>query len=115
MKVNAKSVSNPTITPANTNSIGNANSVKGKGSEAAEAFNNTSKADLFSSSKVNLSARARDAQKIRDVAMSTPDVDQEKVAKFKAMIERGEYKVDPEALADRIVQDELKWSAETEA
>lgn len=115
MKVQPKLVSNPSVQSPTTTSVGSSGAVKNKSTETAGGLEKMSSADLFSSSKLNVSNRARDAQKIREAAMAAPDIDQEKVARFKAMIEKGEYKVDAQAVADRMLQDELKWSAETEA
>lgn len=60
------------------------------------------------SAKVNLSERAQNIKKIRDQIASAPDVDEAKVAKFKSMLAKGEYKVDSKAVADRMVEEHLK-------
>lgn len=62
---------------------------------------------IQSSAQVNISSRAKDIQRAKELAMAAPDVDMEKVAKFRAMIEKGEYKVDAKSLADKMVDDEL--------
>lgn len=58
-------------------------------------------------SKVELSPRAQDMKRIKDIANSTPDIDEAKVAKFQKMIDEGKYKVDAEAVADKMVDDHL--------
>ncbi|MCB0368089.1 MAG: flagellar biosynthesis anti-sigma factor FlgM [Bdellovibrionales bacterium] len=57
--------------------------------------------------KIILSDRAQEARKIKELAMSAPDVDQAKVDKFRKLIDEGKYKVDAKAVADKMVDDEL--------
>ncbi|MEY4065387.1 MAG: hypothetical protein RIR26_1595 [Pseudomonadota bacterium] len=65
---------------------------------------------------VQISPRARELNMARQVVDATPDVREDKVAKFKAMIERGEYKPDSGKIADGIlaeaIRDELSKSPE---
>lgn len=65
------------------------------------------------SSKVELSARAKDIQKIKDLALSAPDVDQAKVDKFQKLIDAGKYKVDAKAIADKMVDEHLFSTGES--
>ena len=73
-------------------------------------------AEALGSAEVAMSPKARDLKKIKDVAMkSSPDIDEAKVAKYQKLIDSGNYKVDAEALADRLVDEHLKMSsADTE-
>lgn len=64
--------------------------------------------DLKDAARVDVSSRAMDAKRIKDIAMSTPDVDEAKVAKFRKLIEEGKYKVDSKAVADRLVDEHLE-------
>ncbi|MBC7742917.1 MAG: flagellar biosynthesis anti-sigma factor FlgM [Bdellovibrionaceae bacterium] len=57
--------------------------------------------------KVDLSSRAQDIQRIRELANGAPDVDQAKVDKFQKLIDSGKYKVDSKAVADRLVDEHL--------
>lgn len=57
------------------------------------------------SAKVQLSERVQDMKKIKEQVNKTPDVDEAKVAKFKSMIAKGEYKVDAKAIADKMVDE----------
>jgi negative regulator of flagellin synthesis FlgM len=41
------------------------------------------------------------------MAQATPDVDMEKVEKFRKLIDDGKYKVDAKAVADRMVSEGL--------
>jgi len=59
------------------------------------------------SAKINVSQNARDINRIKEVAMAAPDVDQQKVAKFKELINSGKYEVNAQAIADRMVDQEL--------
>ena len=63
---------------------------------------------LGQSSKVELSPRAQDAKRIKEAAMAAPDVDEAKVAKFRALIDEGKYKVDAKDIADRMVDAHLE-------
>lgn len=54
---------------------------------------------------VKLSERAQDMKKIREAVNNTPDVDEAKIAKFRAMIAKGEYKPDARKVADKMVDE----------
>ena len=75
-----------------------------KSSESASA--NATEAGS-QATKVELSQRVQDIKKIKDIAEKTPDVDVEKVAKFKQMIADGSYKVDAKAIAEKMVDEAL--------
>lgn len=64
---------------------------------------------LGESSKVELSPKAQEAKKIKELAMAAPDVDEAKVAKFRKMIDEGTYKTDAKAIADRMVDEHLEF------
>ncbi len=87
----------------------NKNKVSKEGSQNSAAARALS-SDLTGSSNVNLSSKARDMQKAKDVAKAAPDVDVDKVARMKALIAQGNYKVDANAIADRFVDEELALS-----
>ena len=57
--------------------------------------------------KVELSPRVQDIKKIKEIAKNTPDVDANKVDKFKQMIAEGKYKVDAKAVAEKMVDEAL--------
>jgi negative regulator of flagellin synthesis FlgM len=52
-----------------------------------------------------ISGRAKEFAKARETAANTPDVREEKVAELKRRIQSGQYKVDADAVADRMIQD----------
>jgi negative regulator of flagellin synthesis FlgM len=61
-----------------------------------------------SPSRVDVSDRARMAQKATDIAKKgLNDVDEAKVAHLQRLIDEGKYKVDAEALADKLVDEHL--------
>ncbi len=55
--------------------------------------------------KAEVSGRARDLQKAHDVAAKTPDVREEKIAELKRRIAAGQYKVDADAVADKMISE----------
>jgi negative regulator of flagellin synthesis FlgM len=57
---------------------------------------------------VQISPRARELNMARQIVDSTPDVREDKVAKFKSMIERGEYKPDAGKIADGILAEAMR-------
>ena len=66
---------------------------------------------LQDSARVNISEKAKEMQRVKELAKQAPDVDAEKVAKFRSLIASGEYKVNAEAIADRMLDDELSLAA----
>jgi negative regulator of flagellin synthesis FlgM len=64
--------------------------------------------------RVDVSSRAQDAKRIKDLAMKAPDVDMEKVEKFRKLIDAGQYKVDAQSVADRMVDEHLQLKQATE-
>lgn len=66
---------------------------------------------LDSSARVNISDKAKELSRVKELAKQAPDVDAEKVAKFRSLIERGEYKVNAEAIADKMLGEELQLAA----
>lgn len=57
--------------------------------------------------KVELSPRVQEIKKIKEAAKNSPDVDAAKVEKFKKLIAEGKYKVDAQAVADKMVNEHL--------
>ena len=63
---------------------------------------------LNPSTRVDLSSSLKDVSQIKETVKSEMDqVDMEKVEKFRRLIESGEYKVDAQAVADRMVDEHL--------
>lgn len=59
-------------------------------------------------SGIALSSRAQQMQKAKELALAAPDINQEKVDRFKQMIKDGTYKVDAEAVAERMLDEHLE-------
>ncbi|MFU8818919.1 MAG: flagellar biosynthesis anti-sigma factor FlgM, partial [Desulfurivibrio sp.] len=54
--------------------------------------------------RVDLSTGTQDIQRVKEVLAQTPEVRLEKIRALKGQIERGEYRVDADAVADRMLQ-----------
>lgn len=63
--------------------------------------------NLKGSSNVNVSERAQMMSKAKEIAGSPMTVDEAKVARLQKMIDEGNYKVDAEAIADRLVDEHM--------
>ena len=57
--------------------------------------------------KVDLSNKAKDIQKIKQVLDQTPEVRDEKVKELKRQIESGNYAIDPGKIADKMLGESL--------
>ncbi|CAN5389951.1 hypothetical protein BH10BDE1_BH10BDE1_18970 [soil metagenome] len=93
-------------TPSTAATTETAKGTRSSKSSAAEALGAT----VGSSTKVDVSSRAHEMNRVK--AMSTPsnDIDEAKVARLQAMIDNGAYKVDADALAERLVGEQLKMN-----
>lgn len=78
--------------------------VDNKPSTPASALNNVG----AGASRVDVSSRAQEAKRIKELAMAAPDVDEAKVAKFRQLIDDKKYQVDARAVADKMVDDHLE-------
>lgn len=84
----------------------------GKGESAgAQALkgdlNSSAKSGVKNSANVNVSERAQMMQKAKDLASQPMTVDEAKVARLQKLIDEGKYKVDADAIADRLVDEHL--------
>lgn len=62
-------------------------------------------ANIGSSTKVDLSPRAKEINRVKEMAKKGPDIDEARVAHFQNLIDKGLYKVDSEKVADRLVNE----------
>lgn len=68
------------------------------------------KASEAAATKVQVSTRAQDLKKIKELATSAPDVNEAKVARLQKMIDEGSYKTDAKAVADKMVDEHMMFS-----
>ncbi|MCE3009805.1 MAG: flagellar biosynthesis anti-sigma factor FlgM [Proteobacteria bacterium] len=76
------------------------------GNAKADALLNAQEA---TASSVNVSQRAQDAKKAKEIAMKTPDVREDRVAALQKMIDEGKYNVSAKDIADKMVDEEMQW------
>jgi negative regulator of flagellin synthesis FlgM len=87
-----------------------------KTDKANKAESDIAKSDGKSSgvpaSGVNISPAAKDraaaSMKARNIALSTPDIREDKVAMLKAQIDSGTYKIDSGKIADGMMREAIK-------
>ena len=84
-----------------------------KNSKASESDSVSSAEAGSNATKVELSSRAQDVKKIKELATAAPDVDSAKVEKFRRMIADGSYKVDAKGIADKMVDEHLMSAGAT--
>lgn len=104
MKVSNNKIGNAGNLAAGT--AGKAEAAAAKKDITTKALN-TSKADIKGSANVNVSERAQMMSKAKEIASSPMSVDEAKVARLQKMIDEGKYKVDSEAIADRLVDEHM--------
>jgi len=81
--------------------------------ERAEHAKNAKKTDKPAEAAENgdvsasISGKAREFSKAKAIAAETPDVREEKIAELKKRIAAGKYKIDDNAVADRLVDDHI--------
>jgi negative regulator of flagellin synthesis FlgM len=71
-----------------------------------DALQNLGTADA---AKVNLSSRAQDIKRAQEIARSTPDVNEEKVARLQKLIDEKKYKVDASEIAGKMIDEQASW------
>lgn len=75
--------------------------------------NKLTPAQIKDAAEVNVSPRAKNIQKATDIAKQD-NVDEAKIARLQKMIDGGNYKVDAEQVADRLVNEHLMTSSSQE-
>lgn len=74
---------------------------------SAKPVEKTSAAPVAKGDRVELSARARELQAAREALAKMDTVDHEKVARIKARIADGTYKVDAAKIASKMLEESL--------
>ena len=95
----------PSVQNLNTDSLKNAKSDATKDSSKSKLA-----AEFSGSASLNISptakSRIEEFNKIKAAAISSPDVREEKIERLRSLIDSGNYKVDAEAIADRMVDEQ---------
>jgi negative regulator of flagellin synthesis FlgM len=92
---------------ANASSANGAKEVsKNSRSAAAEALG----ASVGNSAKVDVSSRAQEMNRAKELATPSASVDEAKVARLQALIDSGQYKIDAAAIADKLVDEQMKMN-----
>lgn len=78
-----------------------------KGAEAAAASRAGTAAVDSGAAKPEISARAREFSQAKDVAAKAPDVREDRIAELKKKIASGNYQVNAQAIADKMVDEHM--------
>jgi negative regulator of flagellin synthesis FlgM len=102
------------VNPATTQAVQNkdvAGTSSAKRSEKAGSTSASSKASAksaeTSSAKTEISAKAREFSKAKEAASGAPDVREEKIAELKKRIASGNYQINAEAIANKMVDEHV--------
>lgn len=113
MKV-GQSVSN-SVQNAESNATKKGNQTGGaqeaRQSERAEGQDRTSGATRGAASggaKAEISSKAKEYSQAKSIASKTPDVREDRVAELKKKISEGTYRIDEDAIADRMIDEHLR-------
>ena len=104
-------VNNAGMKPANLNSMNELANNKKSDKAGPKSIFDKDTSSVGNNSKVELSARAQQMQKAKEVA-SKDTVNESRVAQLQKLIDRGEYKTDAGAIADRMVDEHFMMSSE---
>jgi negative regulator of flagellin synthesis FlgM len=103
MRVNPNSIQN-----AQANGTQSAKKTdKSKSSEGVESSNRGKRVSTEGSVKADISSRAKDMARAKQVAQDAPDVREAKIAAIKAQIQNKQYNVSAEAISDKLVDDHM--------
>ena len=98
----------PGTTPLDTGKAGKTGKTDGPTTARTKAPQDAeTRAQIKDSTNVNLSPRAQQMQKAKEIARGDDSVDEARVAKLQKMIDEGSYKVDADKIADRLVDEHM--------
>lgn len=111
-------VSQPTSSPVQTNDTPTPKGAEAKGTERTQKAHHTKRSEKADApaeasrssttgAETEISAKGKELAKAREVASSAPDVREEKIAEIKQRMAGGNFKVDPHAVAERMVDQHL--------
>ncbi len=103
MEIKSRTTSTDRAQEAKTKEVGSKNT-KRKSMKEGQSGN----VSEDQAGSVSISSQAKSAARVKEAAGKIPDVDEAKVAKFKSAIESGAYKVNADAVADRMVDEHFK-------
>jgi len=75
--------------------------------KVAKAESPVTPAQTRESARPEISERAKEMSLAKQVAQSAPEIREDRVAKLKEQIAQGKYQVNPEAIADRMIDEHL--------
>jgi negative regulator of flagellin synthesis FlgM len=75
--------------------------------EKTQSFSGTGSCDTIAKDEVVLSPEAKQIQQAKELIASLPDIREEKVAEIRARIEAGEYQIDGEKIAEKMIEESL--------
>jgi negative regulator of flagellin synthesis FlgM len=75
--------------------------------EKPHSFPGAGSGEGISKDKVELSPEAKQIQRAKELIDSLPDIREEKVAEIRARIEAGEYQIDGEKIASKMIEEAL--------
>jgi negative regulator of flagellin synthesis FlgM len=101
MKISGKS-------PAPMQNVDSAKLGRAEGAEKKPGKGAVAPEDLASSAKVDVSERARDVSKAKALATPADSIDDAKVARLQKLIDEGNYKIDADAIAERMLDEHMK-------
>lgn len=79
------------------------------GNKSGPADSKLGALDTLGATQVNISERAQDIKKAKEIAMKSPDVNEARIAELQKLIDEGKYKTDAKAIADKMVDEQLRW------
>lgn len=104
------------INPANSSPVQGAESQASKKTEKSKANAYESKAESTvisnraDSVNADISTKARDMAKAKQIANDAPDTREAKIAELREKIQNKKYNVSADAIADRLVDDHLRMA-----
>ncbi len=75
---------------------------------AANYAKNAAPPSVKEAANVQISQKAKEMSLAKKIAEETPDIRDDKVAYFKDLIDKGEYKVDPDKIANAMVREAMR-------
>lgn len=111
MKVSNKLAGSVGNAPKGASGAGDAaKAAKAGGAEALLDTKSTKapRGDVSDSAKVEVSSRAQDMMRAKELATPSDSIDEAKVARLQKLIDDGKYQVDAGAIADRMLDEHAK-------